>query len=151
MTQTKLINDSRPASARGEDGNQESLVGTKGLWDEEGNDLMSMVFSHSDMGDSSGQWMTTESLGALGRFVATWWVHRHNGTSADLDRLLVLLPAANFSDLACQPSRSSQTLPQHHARAIDKRVSNAIPTPSRCRHASASASIAIALFSDTDF
>lgn len=58
--------------------------------------------------------------------------------------------------------RTFQTWPaSHHAppklslnttlRAIDKRVSNAFPTPSRCRHASASASTAIASFSDADF
>lgn len=79
--------------------------------------------------DHKGSWR----LG--GGFVATWWVHRPIRPSAYLDRLLALVPAANFSDLACQPSRSSQTLPQHHAsrhrQARQQRLSNPLALPTR--------------------
>lgn len=67
--------------------------------------------------------------------MATWWVHPQIRPSAYLDRLLALVPAANFSDLACQPSRSSQTLPQHHAsrhrQARQQRHSNPLALPTR--------------------
>lgn len=83
--------------------------------------------------------------------MATWWVHPQFG----------LVRTWTASSLSFR-QRTFQTWPaSHHAppklslnttlRAIDKRVSNAIPTPSRCRHASASASITIASFSDADF